>query len=78
MDKISRILKEIRPEFDFAEGEDFLAQGKLDSFDVLTLVDELERAFDVSIEGVDILPKNLRSMSAIRGLLTQYGVTAWN
>ena len=40
--KIIKILQEIRPEFEFTSGIDFVSAGMLDSFDVLTLVNELE------------------------------------
>lgn len=78
MGKIEQILKGIRPEFEFKEGDDFLSQGMLDSFDVVTLVSELDQAFRISILGTDILPENLRSLAAIRGLLARYGVSEWN
>jgi acyl carrier protein len=72
--KIEQILKEIRPEFDFSSSEDFIEDGMLDSFDVITLVSELDRTYAISIEGVDILPENFCSLSAIRRLLEKYGV----
>lgn len=76
MTTIQEILKGIRPEFDFADGQDFIAEGMLDSFDVVTLVSELDKRFGISIEGTDILPENLSTLAAIRGLLAKYGVQA--
>ena len=76
MKSIEQILKGIRPEFDFTTSKDFIADGMLDSFDVVTLVSELDRTFGISIEGVDILPENVESVAAIRTLLARYGVTA--
>ena len=37
-EKIKKILEEIRPEFNFAESEDFIEDGYLDSFDMVTLI----------------------------------------
>jgi len=71
---IEGILKGIRPEFDFTTSQDFIGDGMLDSFDVVTLVSDLDRTFGVSIEGIDILPENFRSIAAIRKLLEKYGV----
>jgi acyl carrier protein len=71
---IEAILKGIRPEFEFGEGKDFIAEGMLDSFDVVTLVSELDKTFNISIDGTDILPENLGSIAAIRTLLAKYGV----
>ena len=55
-EKVLSILKEIRPEFDFEESDNFVEDGYLDSFDIVTLVSELETAFDVVIDGLDVLP----------------------
>lgn len=77
MDKLQEILRSIRPEFEFTEADDFMDQGMLDSFDVLTLVAELEKVFTISIDGIDILPVHFRSLGAIRQLLGRYGVSSW-
>ena len=72
MSRIEEILKGIRPEFNFSDSEDFIADGMLDSYDVLVLVAELDKSFGISIAGVDILPENLRNMAAIEKLLAKY------
>ncbi len=64
----------VRPEFDFSASTDYIADGMLDSIDVITLVSDLDREFLIGIEGVDILPENFRNMDAIRELLKKYGV----
>ena len=43
MKNITDILKEIRPEFDFTTSTDFMADGMLDSFDMVTLVATLDK-----------------------------------
>lgn len=71
---IIKILTELRPEFDFTqEGVDFIEEGMLDSFDLVTLVSELDSTFGISIDGVDILPENFSSVDAIAKLLTKNG-----
>lgn len=64
-EKIIEILKELRPEFDFTEDVDFIEEGMLDSFDVVSLVDEIESAFGVAISGADVIPENFCSIDAI-------------
>lgn len=73
MKSIEAILAEIRPEFDFATSQDFIEDGMLDSFDMVTLVSELEQAYAVSIDGVDIVPENFRNVATIRKLLKKSG-----
>ena len=73
-DRIINILTELRPEFDFTqEGVDFIEDGMLDSFDLITLVSELDSTFGISIDGVDILPENFCSVDAIANLLVKNG-----
>ena len=74
MTSVLEILKGIRPEFDFSTSADFIADGMLDSFDVVTLISELDAKFAISIAGTDILPENVRSVAAIEALLRKYGV----
>jgi acyl carrier protein len=72
--KIINILTEIRPEFDFNQATDFIENGMLDSFDVITLATTLDETFDISIDGTDILPENFSSVERIVALLEKNGV----
>ena len=74
MSKVLDILAQIRPEFDFAESKDFFEDGMLDSFDLVTLVSELDKAYGISIDGMQIVPENFSSVDAIEALLTRAGV----
>lgn len=71
---IIRILTDLRPEFDFhQEGVDFIEEGMLDSFDLVTLVSDLDRVFGISIDGLDIVPENFCTVDAIARLLIKNG-----
>lgn len=74
MKTVVEVLKGIRPEFDFTTSKDFIADGMLDSFDVITLISELDTAYGISINGTDILPENVKNVAAIHELLGKYGV----
>ena len=73
MEKIIEILNSIRPEFDFAKEKNFIESGLLDSFDLLTLVTELDSTFEISIDGADILPENFNNIDSIKNLLVRSG-----
>lgn len=72
-EKVLEILSNIRPEFDFNEDVNFIEEGMLDSFDVVTLVSDLDTTFGISIDGVDIVPENFSSIDAIINLLKKNG-----
>ena len=74
MKQLPNILKEIRPEFDFSASQDFIADGMLDSFDMMTLVATLDKTYGISIQGTDIVPENFKNLDTIGALLRQCGV----
>ena len=75
MDKIYGILQELRPELDFHEISNYASSGSLDSFDIVSLVDELEAEYDILIDALDIVPENFESVRAIAALVEKNGGT---
>jgi len=73
MKTVAEILKEIRPEFDFTGSQDFINDGMLDSFDIVTLVSALDKNFGISIPGTEILPENFVNLAAIDSLVRKHG-----
>jgi len=73
MKSVPEILQEIRPEFDFAASNDFINDGMLDSFDMMTLVSALDKNYGISIQGTDIVPENFKNLQTIEALLRQSG-----
>ena len=67
------IIQSIRPEADFSNASDFLAEGLLDSFDLITLVAALDKEYGISIPGTDIVPENFRNLETIANLLQKLG-----
>ena len=58
------------PEFDFTEeGIDFIEQGMLDSFDIVTLISDFEDQFGIQIAGSEVLPENFANIDSIVKLL---------
>lgn len=65
MEKLMNILMEIDDSIDY-EREKALIDGRLlDSFGVITLVSELEEAYDIDIEASEMTPDNFNSAEAI-------------
>ncbi len=75
MKDILDMLMELRPEFDFEESENFITDGLLDSFDVISLTSMLEEKYGITIDALDIVPENYMSMEAIAGLVKKSGGT---
>ena len=73
-EKIIAILNYLRPEYSFTEDVDFIEEGMLDSFDIVSLVDELEEGFGIKIQGIDVIPSNFSTVDNIIALLKKSGV----
>ena len=63
--KIFEMLAELRPEFDYKNSQNFIEDGLLDSFDIVSLTAMLEEFFKVTIDGMSIVPENYESVDAI-------------
>ena len=75
MTEIADMLKEIRPEFDFRGSSDFIEDGLLDSFDIISLTSMLEEKYSITVDGMDIVPENFCSVEAIKELIRKSGGT---
>ena len=69
MEQIIQILIQLHPELDAANAEGLVDEGILTSLDVVTLIMELNEAFDISIPVEEILPTNFNSARAILALV---------
>ena len=71
MEKLMEILREIDDTIDF-EKETALIDGRiLDSFGMITLVSELEDAFDIQIGASEMVPENFNSEQAMWEMVTR-------
>ena len=69
MEALLDILNELHPEVDF-ETETALIDNKiLDSFDIVTIVAEIDSEYDVQIPAVELIPENFNSAQALYALI---------
>ncbi len=69
MDKLLEILKIIRPDVDFENETELIDDGILDSFDVVSIISEIDDAFGVQIRINELEPENFNSAEAIWSLI---------
>lgn len=65
METLMNILREIDDSIDYENEKALIDDRLLDSFGVITLVSELEDAFDIVIEASEMIPENFNSAQAI-------------
>ena len=65
MDELIKILEDIQPDCDYETCDTLIDDGILDSFAILSIVSELEDAYDIRITPADIIPENFNSAAAL-------------
>jgi acyl carrier protein len=68
-EKVLEILLDIRPDIDFSEEINLVDGGVLDSFDIVSIISDLNDAFDIHIRVTDLKPENFNSLKAIVNLV---------
>lgn len=69
MDKLKQIMEEIRPDVDFENEKKLIDDGILDSFDIISIVSEVNEEFDVHINVNDLKAENFNSLEALYSLI---------
>ena len=69
MDRLLEILSDLHPEIDFEECTTLIDDGILDSFDIVSLISEINENFDVVISAEHIIPENFNSAEALYALI---------
>lgn len=64
-DELMEILEELRPDVDFHSETKLIDDGILDSFDIVSLVGELNDAFDIEINVGHLQPENFNNVDAM-------------
>lgn len=71
MEQLMKILKDLRPDVDFETQTRLIDDDVLDSFDIISLVGEINETFEVEISVEDLLPENFNSAEAMMALINK-------
>lgn len=69
--KLMEILNDLRPDVEFETETKLIDDGILDSFDIVSLVSELNSEFDIEINVMDLEPVNFNSAKAMLELIVK-------
>lgn len=69
METLLNILSELHPEVDFETETALIDNQILDSFDIVTIVAEIDSEFDVQIPAEELIPENFNSAEALYALV---------
>ena len=69
MKELLKILSDLRPDVDFENEKGLISDGILDSFDLLSLISEINEEYDIKVRSGDINMKNFDSAESIYALI---------
>ncbi|MBS6396194.1 MAG: acyl carrier protein [Clostridiales bacterium] len=69
MEELMELLTALKPEIDFEVEKELIDEGLLESFDVITLIAEIEDQFGIEIPAEEIVPENFNSAEGIWNLM---------
>ena len=69
MDILLEILQELHPDVDYATHTALIDGKVIDSFDIITLVAEIDDRMGVAIPAEELIPENFNSYAALRALV---------
>ena len=69
MEELLEILGELHPDVDFESETQLVDDGILDSLDIVSLIGEIKRVFDVTVTAGDIIPDNFNTVQAMMDLI---------
>ena len=69
MEELIEISNDIDDSIDYENEPGLIDNHILDSFGIITLVSEIEEAFNVSIDAADMVPENFNSVDAIYAMI---------
>ena len=65
METLISILKDLHPEVDFEKENGLIDNGILNSFDIVSIIAEVDDTMGVSIPADEIIPENFNSAAAL-------------
>lgn len=69
MEQLLRILEEARPDIDFENEKKLIDNHILDSFDIVSIVSDIDEEFSIEIDVEDLEAENFNSIQAIWDLI---------
>lgn len=72
MEELMKILNDARPDLDFSKEDKLIDDNVLDSFDIITIVGDINSTFDININVGDLVPENFNSADAIWNVIQTY------
>ncbi|MBR6185571.1 MAG: acyl carrier protein [Clostridia bacterium] len=68
-EQLLALLEEIRPDVEFEKEKKLIDDSILDSFDIISIVQEMNDTFDIEIDVEELVPANFNTIEAMIELI---------
>lgn len=68
-EEVLAVLQSVRKDVDFESAVNLIDDGILDSFDIISVVSDLNEKFDIDITADELEPENFNTLDAIVALV---------
>ena len=68
-ERVLQILSDIRPDINFASVNSLIDVGHLDSFDIVSIISELNDEYNITIRVTELKPENFNTVDAMIDLV---------
>ena len=65
MKELLEVLKDLKPDVNFDKEKNLISDGILDSFDIVTLVSEINDKFDIDFPVTEVIPENFENVESL-------------
>ena len=69
MEDLKNILQDLHPDVDFDSEDRLIEKGILNSFDIVSIIAEIDDVFGVTVPAEEIVLENFNSMQALYSLI---------
>lgn len=69
LENVIEMLQDVNEDADYETCTTLVDDRVLTSFDILSIISEIDNAFDVAVPAKDVIPANFNSAEAIRALI---------
>lgn len=65
MEKLLEILENVKPGVDFKSSSNMIEEGLIDSFDIVSIIANINEAFDIDFGVSEVVPENFATVDAL-------------
>lgn len=71
MEKLIEILHNVKPGIDFTVTKNWITDGVLDSFDIVTIIAAINEEFDIEFPVMEVMPETFNDLESLYSVIVK-------